>query len=193
MSSDNHRSLHLSPSSSPSNHSTIYEKDDACTAPIHASAETRKSLGSETSSSSTPIGGQRSTRALLTRQTLFTPLGSGSSFDAFGTAGSGNGGLAGNGHSPAQCVHGALMRTASSNFSCPVHGSQAHLCSTEARLLSRANKILMYVLLLPLLIFNFHKTQLTGLHPLTHALNPFLTLPSPPTLSLLVLLNFYIK
>lgn len=157
MSSDNHRSLHLSPSSSTTNHSTIYEKDDVCSAstPLHATAETRKSLGSE-SSTSTPLGGQRSTRALLTRQTLFTPLGTGSSFDAFAPAGNGgSGGLGGGAHSPAQCVHGALMRTASSNFSCPVHGSQAHLCSTEARLLSRANKILMYVHL-PLLRLFFY-------------------------------------
>lgn len=143
MSSDNHRSLHQSSSvtSITTNPTIIYEKDDgSCsTASLHAIAETRKSLGSDPSSN--PIGGPRSTRALLTRQTLFTPLGTGSSFDAFGTSSGSNSDLGVN--SPAQCVHGALMRTASSNFSCPVHGSQAHLCSTEARLLSRANKILM--------------------------------------------------
>lgn len=48
----------------------------------------------------------------------------------------------------AQCVHGVLVRTISTtgnNFSCPVHGTQAHLCSSEAKVMSRANKILMYV------------------------------------------------
>jgi len=75
----------------------------------------------------------RITKTLLSRQALFAPSGPMT-------------------HSP-HCVHGALMRTASTNFSCPVHGSQAHLCSSEARVLSRANKILMYVLLTASLCF----------------------------------------
>ena len=42
------------------------------------------------------------------------------------------------------CInHGAS--SSSSSLSCPFHGTQAHLCSSEARVLSRANKILMYV------------------------------------------------
>ncbi|KAH9424357.1 Unconventional myosin-IXb [Dermatophagoides pteronyssinus] len=40
------------------------------------------------------------------------------------------------------CInHGAS--SSSSSLSCPFHGTQAHLCSSEARVLSRANKILM--------------------------------------------------
>lgn len=124
LSSDNHRNLHQTASSSSTastTSETIFEKEVFNLAHVAVDGTVPVSESSSTPSS-------RITKALLSRQALFAQSGPMT-------------------HSP-HCVHGALMRTASTNFSCPVHGSQAHLCSSEARVLSRANKILMYVLLL---------------------------------------------
>ena len=60
---------------------------------------------------------------------------------------------------PSHCTSSSIS---SSSLSCPFHGTQAHLCSSEARVLSRANKILMYVCLMSSSIQNRYRFYLSS-------------------------------
>lgn len=52
-----------------------------------------------------------------------------------------------------QCIHGSLVKATSAL--CPMHGTQLSLCANEAKVLSKANKILMYVCIC-ILILRFY-------------------------------------